>query len=283
MQAPKLTLFNGQDVTFRCMDTKHFVTRAGVWWDGEKVVLLPHNEPLETGVELSLLPVVSADRKYVRLCFEGVLKELAHKDVPLVPVTTMLTPVGGKGEMVPFTQHIQTPKLLTHKLQRTLCLPDGKTALLDAIERPDPAHNELGPPVLTKIPYIKRLIKNPLGKAPTLRTLVLVTPRLIVEKETRSAGAQESCEPSTKAGKLAKLLQKYHKACAEGKKAEARKLALKALALDPTCFAETPQDRMERLLNDSEFDGPCGEHGSWFWFIDRPSPMTNDRIHGGIE
>jgi hypothetical protein len=38
--------------------------------------------------------------------------------------------------------------------------------------------------------------------------------------------------------KAAALVAKYHKACAAGQVGEARKLALKALALDPTCFGK---------------------------------------------
>jgi hypothetical protein len=38
--------------------------------------------------------------------------------------------------------------------------------------------------------------------------------------------------------KVANLLNKYHKACHEGNSAKAKKLATKALNLDPTCFSK---------------------------------------------
>jgi hypothetical protein len=43
--------------------------------------------------------------------------------------------------------------------------------------------------------------------------------------------------PSEKEKKVAKLLKKYQDACSEGHLARAKKLAGKALAIDPACFS----------------------------------------------
>src|SRR5262245_60263051 len=186
MQTPKVTVFNGQDADFNTIDTEDYVTGAEVHWDGDKVTVLPKKTTVETGLHLSVLPVVSPDRGTVKMHFEAALRELAHKKVSTLPVSTLLTPLGGKGELAPFVQAIQMPKVLTHTLDRTLCIPDGKTALLDGIQRPAEHEGECDPPCITKIPYIKRLFKNVGGKS--LRTLVLVTPRVIAPVEEEKKG-----------------------------------------------------------------------------------------------
>jgi hypothetical protein len=53
---------------------------------------------------------------------------------------------------------------------------------------------------------------------------------------TKAAVCVPAPMPPAADPKLAKLLAKYQAACAAGDTAKARKLAVKCLDLDPTCF-----------------------------------------------
>lgn len=48
-------------------------------------------------------------------------------------------------------------------------------------------------------------------------------------------------------------------------------------------YPSDPNERMEALLVDSENFRQIKDEWKRFWFIDQPSHMTFDRIHGGIE
>jgi hypothetical protein len=62
---------------------------------------------------------------------------------------------------------------------------------------------------------------------------LMVTPRVLT---TPDAEARLLHGASRTAGRAAEVLAAYHRACAEGRSAEAKQLALQALALDPMCF-----------------------------------------------
>lgn len=51
--------------------------------------------------------------------------------------------------------------------------------------------------------------------------------------------APKAKNTAPKEKKLTKLLHRYHEACAEGRLADAKKLASRALAIDPQCFSKT--------------------------------------------
>jgi len=57
------------------------------------------------------------------------------------------------------------------------------------LKRLNEGRNELGPPVLSKIPYIDRLFRNVgYGRSGT-SILLMVTPRIIIQEATSSGGA----------------------------------------------------------------------------------------------
>src|SRR5207247_1077885 len=93
MQAPKLTLHNGQNSTITVNDSQFFVTNVQVIGFGGQIVFVPQNTPFPLGVTMSIQGVVSADRRFVRLNIAPQLTNLASAIVPLFPVTTFITPV----------------------------------------------------------------------------------------------------------------------------------------------------------------------------------------------
>lgn len=199
MQAPKLTLFNGQSASISVQDQQFFVTNVGVVGFGGQIVFTPQNNPFPLGVEMTLQAVCSADRRYVRINTNVRLANLASTNVPLFPVTTFITPVfegGAQGQPIPFTQFIQQPQLSLVNIQTTVSIPDGGTVILGGLKTLSEGRNEFGPPVLSKVPYVNRLFKNTGFGREAQSLLVMVTPRIIIstEEEERQTGVKSAQE-----------------------------------------------------------------------------------------
>jgi type II secretory pathway component GspD/PulD (secretin) len=193
MQAPKLTLFNGQTSTIQIQDFQYFVTNVQVLQAGGQIAYVPQNQPVPVGVNLAVQAVVSADRRFVRLNLAPTMTNVASATVPLFPITTFITPVfegGAQGQPVPFTQFIQQPTFTSITIQTTVSVPDGGTVLLGGMKILNEGRNEFGPPILSKIPYIDRLFKNVGYGKDTSSLLLMVTPRIIInaEEEERQTG-----------------------------------------------------------------------------------------------
>jgi type II secretory pathway component GspD/PulD (secretin) len=201
MQAPKLTLFNGQRSTISVVDQQFFVTSASVVIVNGQPVFIPNNQLFPVGVTINITAVISADRRFVRLAFDGVnggisLTNLASATVPLFPIVQLVpTVLDGNIQTGPvaFTQFFQQPVFNTVAVVTTVMVPDGGTVLMGGLKRLSEGRNEFGPPVLSKIPYLDRLFRN-VGYGREVQNLMLmVTPRVIInaEEETRQTGIQE--------------------------------------------------------------------------------------------
>jgi type II secretory pathway component GspD/PulD (secretin) len=186
MQAPKLTMFNGQTSTLQIASSAFFVTNVSVTGFAGQLIFNPTNSQFTTGVQLTLQPVVSADRRFVRMSLAPVLTNLASPVTALFPVTAFITPVlegGVPGPPVPFTQFIQQPVTTAVSVQTTVSVPDGGTVLLGGIKTLREGRNEFGPPILSKLPYINRLFKNVGYGREAESLLMMVTPRIIINEE----------------------------------------------------------------------------------------------------
>src|SRR5205807_1176909 len=82
-----LTVDDGQSSKLGIIDDQYFVTGLAPVQAGGQVVLVPENRPYTTGLQMAVRPMVSADRRYVRVTFRAELTELVSVPVPLVPVT----------------------------------------------------------------------------------------------------------------------------------------------------------------------------------------------------
>jgi type II secretory pathway component GspD/PulD (secretin) len=194
MQAPKLTLFNGQTSTITITDTQFFVTNVTVVQLNGQLSFVPTNTPIPTGgVTMTVQAVISADRRYVRLSLTPTLTNLTTANIPLFPIVTPIFPIfegGFQGPPVLFTQFIQQPAFNTITLSTSVNVPDGGTVLLGGLKRLSEGRNESGPPVLSKIPYLNRLFKNTAYGREAESLLMMVTPRIIIneEEETNQTG-----------------------------------------------------------------------------------------------
>jgi general secretion pathway protein D len=207
MQTPKMTMFNGQESMINIRESEHFVTSVQFQWVGDQVIFFPRNEPVSTGLEMTVQPVVSADQKYVRVSWSASLTQV-DTPVPLCPITTQITPTfegGAKGQPEPFTVFIQHPSLLTQRVKKTVCIPDRGTALLTAWTTCREVPEEVELPIVSRIPYVNELFKMVRNHEETTTTVMMVTPRIICSSEQEAVQAPASDPGPTVIENLQKL------------------------------------------------------------------------------
>lgn len=195
MQAPKLTLFNGQTATLNVFDQQSFVTGVQVQQvqGTGQFAIVPQNQPTQNGIFLTIQAVISADRRFVRLTMAPTLSNLLPGPINVFPVVVpIFTSIEGNqaGQPVLFTQLLQQPVQTNVTIQTTVAVPDGGTVLMGGLKKLSEARSEYGPPILSKLPYINRLFKNVGYGRETDSMLIMVTPRIIIqaEEEERQTG-----------------------------------------------------------------------------------------------
>jgi type II secretory pathway component GspD/PulD (secretin) len=194
MQAPKLSLFNGQTSTISVTDTQNFLTSVLTGFFNGVPVFQPTFTGVPTGIpNLAMQAIISADRRFVRMSMSITLSNLASDVVPLIPVVVpIFQGLDGfqAGQPVVFTQFVQTPRVTTLMVDTTVAVPDGGTVLMGGWKRLSEGRTEFGPPVLSKIPYVNRLFKNVGYGREAESLLIMVTPRIIImeEEEARALG-----------------------------------------------------------------------------------------------
>jgi hypothetical protein len=200
MQAPKMTLFNGQAAKLNLTENQFFMTHVDVVGSGEKRFCRPNNEPTKLGLCMTAQPVVSADRRFVRLYLKIDQTELASPVVPLLPVTIPMEKIG-TGEAVPFSFYLQQPRLATLNIEKTVAIPDRGTVIFAGCKKVKEVSYESRAPVLGDIPFLNTLFNNIAYRPESEKVLVLVTPRIIVNEEaeeTRQVAADPPCDPVQK-------------------------------------------------------------------------------------
>jgi type II secretory pathway component GspD/PulD (secretin) len=193
MQAPKLTVFNGQTATISVTDNQFMLLGVNlVQTNGGNTFFVPQNQLVNVNqVILSVTPVVSADRRFVRLALTPSLSALAGNS-PLIPVQIPVpqqffgpggAAVGGPAPEVLFQMFFQQPAFNTITINTTVNVPDGGTVLLGGLKTMSEGRNEFGPPILSKIPYISRLFRNVAYGREASSLVLMVTPRIIIMEE----------------------------------------------------------------------------------------------------
>jgi general secretion pathway protein D len=188
VQAPKITLFNGQGRTISIGEERQFVTDLETVHEADRLVVRPKTETVKLGMQCGLQPVVSADRKQVRLSIDFCMRQLDSAAVSRVPVVF----AANGSEAKPLPLIVERPKIHVCKLDRTLTIADGRTAVLRCGTQSVESRQELGPPVLSQLPYVNRLFRNVGYSREPQTLLILVTPRVIIQAESEQMQVQTS-------------------------------------------------------------------------------------------
>jgi len=196
LQAPKVTLFDGQTATIADTSSRPFVVGiipvVGDFAAAHQPVVTVLNE----GTTLSVQAVVSHDRRFVRLTLVPFFSQIGDVDTfRFVGSTTSDSgtnildsdgnPIGVNDNVEQSTEGavVQLPTFQFTTVSTTVNVPDGGTVLLGGIKRLREGRNERGVPMLGKLPYVNRLFKNVGIGRETQSLMLMATPRIIIQAE----------------------------------------------------------------------------------------------------
>lgn len=186
--APRITLFNGQHAWVLVATQQAYVSNLTPTVGTGVSGFTPTISIVQTGVLLYVEATVSADRKYVTLTlrpelstllalqsftFQGAAASTVGTGVGTGTVTTAATP----------SATIQEPEIQITEVNTTVSVPDGGTLLLGGETVAGEVEKETGVPILSKIPFLKRLFTNRSNAKDELVLLILVKPTILIERE----------------------------------------------------------------------------------------------------
>jgi general secretion pathway protein D len=187
LTAPRITLFNGQRGWVIVSTQQSYVSDLEVVSSSGAIGFDPQVETINTGVVLDVQATVSADRKYVTLTLRPSLSRLiALRQFQVAQATAGGATGGGGGDggqAGVALGFIQQPEIELTQLQTTVSVPDRGTLLLGGQTVSGVIERESGVPVLSKIPFLKRLFTNRGSSKDESVLLILVKPTIIIQRE----------------------------------------------------------------------------------------------------
>ncbi len=207
MQAPKVTLFDGQLATISDITQRPFVVSITPVVGDFAVAQQPVIVVLNEGTQLNVQGIVSDDKRFVRLTLVPYFSQIGNVDTFTFEgrrstnsssQATRDTNNDGKidendeadnSNASDFTQGttVQLPTLASTQVSTTVSVPDGGTILLGGIKRMAEGRSERGVPFLSKIPYVSRLFRNVATGRDARSLMLMVTPRIIIQEEEEVA------------------------------------------------------------------------------------------------
>ncbi len=212
LQAPKVTLFNGQQAFVSDTSQSPFVISVipvvGDFAAAQQPVIVV----LSQGTFMTVQAVVSSDRRFVRLTVVPYFSQIGQVNTfQFTGTTTSTTDTTRQGLLSPVSAAsrvfnnnnnnntysntgttVQLPTFSFVTVTTTVSVPDGGTVLLGGIKRLSEGRNEFGVPLLNKLPYINRLFKNVGIGRETQSLMMMVTPRIIIQEEEEEKLGVES-------------------------------------------------------------------------------------------
>ena len=204
MQAPTVTMFNGQSASISDGQQRPFVVGVipvvGDFAVGQQpiITLIPD------GTNLSVQATVSEDRRFVRLNLSPFFSEITDvqtftfdgRSSTEVSTDSVLDDLldlvdggansdDGDDELVTENSGVtvQQPVVAFTSVNTVVSVPDGGTVLMGGIKRMSEERQEQGVPMLSNIPYINRLFKNVGIGQETSNLMMMVTPRILIQEE----------------------------------------------------------------------------------------------------
>ncbi len=203
LQAPKVTLFNGQQAFVSDTSQTPFVISVVPVVGDFAAAQQPVIVVLSEGTFMTVQAVVSNDRRFVRLTIVPFFSQITKVSEFTFQGSTSTTTDSTRNGLLQnanlpantFNNNIdhqttttsgttvQLPTFSFVTVTTTVSVPDGGTVLLGGIKRLSEGRSEYGVPILDKIPYINRLFKNTGIGRDTSSLMMMVTPRIIIQEE----------------------------------------------------------------------------------------------------
>ncbi|HWA99913.1 MAG TPA: hypothetical protein VG713_15550 [Pirellulales bacterium] len=196
LQAPKVTLFNGQQAFVSDTTQSPFVISVipvvGDFAAAQQPVIVVLSE----GTFLTVQAVVSSDRRFVRLTVVPFFSQIgnvntftftgssnATRQSSSVGVENASTSRSDSAAQTTEGTTVQLPQFAFQTVTTTVSVPDGGTVLLGGIKRLTEERKENGVPILNKVPYLNRLFNNISTGRVSSSLMMMVTPRIIIQEE----------------------------------------------------------------------------------------------------
>jgi len=203
LQAPKVTLFNGQQAFVSDTSQSPFVVSVIPYVGDFASAQQPVIVVLSEGTFLTVQAVVSPDKRFVRLTLVPFFSHIGKVDTfTFQGSTTTVSDTSTEGvqdtpndsskkknsrEIRTEGTTVQLPTFSFVTVTTTVSVPDGGTVLMGGIKRLSEGRSEAGVPILNKIPYLNRLFKNVGISHETQSLMMMVTPRIIIQEEEEAA------------------------------------------------------------------------------------------------
>ncbi len=181
MQAPKVMMFNGQTAQVTDQTQVPYVYTVIPVVGDFAVARQPVTTVINEGQFMTVQASVLSDRRHVRMTLVPFFSTIVDRDRTFkfdgTESTVSSSTSSSKGsenvasvtderdsstasELISTGTTIQQPVVSSFSVSTTVQVPDGGTVLMGGIKRLSEGRSEAGVPILSKIPYIKRLFSN---------------------------------------------------------------------------------------------------------------------------
>jgi type II secretory pathway component GspD/PulD (secretin)/outer membrane protein assembly factor BamD (BamD/ComL family) len=181
--APHVTVFNNQEAYIAVQTQTAYVGNLTAVTSAGVAAFQPQPAIIPTGPVLDVTPTVSPDHKYVIMNLHPQFSNLDQLvNFQFQTGAASSGGINGTGGATPSAE-IQLPTVDVTDIHTIVSVPDGGTLLLGGETQASEDTREQGTPVLSKIPFLKRLFTNKAEAKGENILLILVKPTILVERE----------------------------------------------------------------------------------------------------
>lgn len=178
LTSPRITLSNTQKGSIRVVNEISYVATYEII----SSVPQPSIAKVEDGTTFDVRPIVSADRKHVFL--------EVHPNITIVQFDSLPFPVAvdvSRGSTEPLIQTfnltIEQPRVSRQELSVTVDIPDRGTLMIGGLGTTQKTKKNVGTPILSKIPFIKRLFSRDSETVVRTNLIILLKPTILIREE----------------------------------------------------------------------------------------------------
>jgi len=182
--APRVTVFDGGSAVIGVNTLVYYVSNLEPVIGTGAVGFTATIGEIPTGITLFVRAVVSADRKYVTLQMQPILTNLLS--LVTFQFTSASTAIVGGAATVTnnsVSEFLELPTVQVTSVETLVSVPDGGTLLMGGETIAGEAQRENGTPVLSQIPFLRRLFTNESQAKDEEVLLILVKPTILIQRE----------------------------------------------------------------------------------------------------
>ncbi|MBI9017760.1 MAG: hypothetical protein JEZ07_10930 [Phycisphaerae bacterium] len=188
LTAPHVTVFNGEYAEISFNTIRPYVASVTAVTDYGVGLYEPEIEEDESGISLSVSPVITADKRYVQLAVnfeQNLTREMVSFTYATGTDNTNTTTTGINPQN---TQSVTIQQPITDEnfIQTYVKVPDGGTLLLGGQKLVGESEKEAGVPGLSTIPILSRLFSNRSIVKDENILLILLKPQIILQDEAEA-------------------------------------------------------------------------------------------------